>query len=100
MVILNAGYSGTFTFDGANIDLTLTTVPEPSTWLAGALALGAIGFMRPRRRVRAVLYAYPLFVKTLNSEKLTCCARPRVTRHLLLEQGSRFLAKFNMRHFV
>ena len=49
-VILNAGYTGTFTFDGANIDLTLTTVPEPSTWLAAALTLAAV-FYTQRRRI-------------------------------------------------
>ena len=42
---------GTIQFD----NFSITAIPEPSTWLAGALALGAIGFMRARRRVRAVL---------------------------------------------
>jgi len=37
-----------------DISLTVVGIPEPSTWLAGALALGAIGFMRARRRARAV----------------------------------------------
>lgn len=48
-VILNAGWTGTFTYDGANIDLTLTAVPEPGTWIGGALALGAMGWTQRRR---------------------------------------------------
>jgi autotransporter-associated beta strand protein len=54
--ITNSGFAGTFTFDGANIDLTLAAVPEPSTWIGGALALAALGytqrqrFVRPRRK--------------------------------------------------
>ena len=32
-----------------DISLTLTAVPEPSTWLAAALALGAVGYMQRRR---------------------------------------------------
>ena len=50
--ITNPGFAGTFTFDGANIDLTLTAVPEPSTWIAGALALAALAYTQRRRRVR------------------------------------------------
>jgi len=30
-------------------NFTVIAIPEPSTWLAGALALGAIGFMQRRR---------------------------------------------------
>ena len=37
--------------NGNDIVLTLTAVPEPSTWLAAALALGAVGYMQ-RRRLR------------------------------------------------
>jgi autotransporter-associated beta strand protein len=66
-VILNAGYTGTFTFDGTNIDLTLTTVPEPSTWLAAALALGAIGWSQ-RRRLRP-FYVCVLKKKMRGDEK-------------------------------
>jgi autotransporter-associated beta strand protein len=51
--ITNPGFVGTFTFDGANIDLTLTAVPEPSTWIAGALALAALAYAQRRRLVRA-----------------------------------------------
>ena len=47
--IMNPGFTGTFSFDGANIDLTLTAVPEPSTWVAGALALGVLGWSQRRR---------------------------------------------------
>jgi autotransporter-associated beta strand protein len=36
---------------GNDIVLTLTAVPEPSTWLAAVLALGAVGYMQ-RRRLR------------------------------------------------
>jgi MYXO-CTERM domain-containing protein len=37
-----------------DFSLSISLVPEPSTWLAGALALGAIGFMQ-RRRLRTLL---------------------------------------------
>jgi autotransporter-associated beta strand protein len=47
--ITNPGFIGTFVFDGANIDLNLTAVPEPSTWIAGALTLGALGWAQLRR---------------------------------------------------
>jgi autotransporter-associated beta strand protein len=50
--ITNPGWSGTFTYDGANIDLTLTAVPEPSTWIGGALALLAIGCTQRKRFAR------------------------------------------------
>ena len=43
--ITNAGWVGTFSYDGlGNIDLNLTTVPEPSTWVAAALAAAVIGY--------------------------------------------------------
>jgi len=32
----------------------LAPVPEPSTWIGGALALGAIGYTQ-RRRIRALI---------------------------------------------
>jgi autotransporter-associated beta strand protein len=51
--ITNPGFAGTFTFDGANIDLTLTAVPEPSTWIGGVFALAALGYAQRRRLVRA-----------------------------------------------
>ncbi len=51
--ITNPGFVGTFTFDGANIDLALTIVPEPGTWFAGALAFAALGYTQRRRFVRA-----------------------------------------------
>jgi autotransporter-associated beta strand protein len=47
--ITNPGWTGMFTYDGANIDLTLTTVPEPSTWIAGGLAFAALLFAQRRR---------------------------------------------------
>jgi autotransporter-associated beta strand repeat len=37
---------------GTGNDFVITAVPEPSTWLAAALALGAIGFAQ-RKRLRA-----------------------------------------------
>jgi len=46
---LNDG-EGTIQLD----NFSITAIPEPSTWLAGALALGAIGFMRARLRARVV----------------------------------------------
>jgi autotransporter-associated beta strand protein len=39
---------------GNDISLTLTAVPEPSTWIGGALALVAIGFTQ-RRRIRRLI---------------------------------------------
>lgn len=48
--IMNSGWAGTFSFDGTNIDLTLTAVPEPSTWFAAALAFGGVVFSQRRRR--------------------------------------------------
>jgi hypothetical protein len=50
--ITNPGWTGTFTYDGANIDLTLTAVPEPGTWIGGALALLAIGCTQRKRLAR------------------------------------------------
>lgn len=53
--VSNAGWAGNFVFDGlGNVDLTLTPVPEPGTWIAAALAFGAVAFTQ-RRRVRALL---------------------------------------------
>lgn len=48
-LISNSGFSGTFTYDGANVDLTV--VPEPSTW--ALVALGLTSMVILRRRVRA-----------------------------------------------
>jgi len=49
------GYQGDFgpyfAMDNVSVDL-ITAVPEPSTWFAAVLALGAIGFSQ-RKRVRA-----------------------------------------------
>jgi fibronectin-binding autotransporter adhesin len=50
--ITNTGWIGTFTYDGANIDLNVIVVPEPSTWIAGALALGVVGWTQRRRLSR------------------------------------------------
>ena len=50
------GYAWTVSYKGIDgltgNDLVLTAVPEPSTWLAAALALVAIGFSQ-RKRLRA-----------------------------------------------
>lgn len=46
--ITNPGFVGTFTFDGANVDLNLTAVPEPAA--VSLLAVGAIGLLARRRR--------------------------------------------------
>jgi autotransporter-associated beta strand protein len=47
----NPGWSGAFVWDAANneIDLTLTAIPEPSTWIGAALALAVIGLMSRKR---------------------------------------------------
>ena len=48
--ILNAGYTGTFTWDGmGNIDLTLTAVPEAATWFGGALAVLLLAWSGAKR---------------------------------------------------
>jgi len=52
--IMNAGWTGTFSYDGTgDIDLTVTSVPEPSTWVGGALAFAALVFTQRRRFVRS-----------------------------------------------
>jgi autotransporter-associated beta strand protein len=56
--ITNPGFVGTFTYDGANIDLTLTAVPEPSTWAAGALALASLVLIQ-RGRISRFLKRRP-----------------------------------------
>ncbi len=42
-------YAPTFTLNGSNYDLSFSSVPEPSTWTAGALALAALIFARRLR---------------------------------------------------
>jgi hypothetical protein len=48
--------SGPFSFaidyaggDGNDIVLTVTAVPEPSTWIGGAFAFAALGYMQRRK---------------------------------------------------
>ena len=53
-VVTNPGFTSMFTWDGANIDLTLTAVPEPSTWVAGFLTLGVLAYSQ-RRRLRGLV---------------------------------------------
>jgi autotransporter-associated beta strand protein len=50
--ITDPGWTGTFTYSGGNISLNLTAVPEPSTWIGGALAVLAIGCTQRNRFVR------------------------------------------------
>jgi autotransporter-associated beta strand protein len=53
--ITNSGWAGTFVYDGlGNIDLTLSAVPEPSTWIGGALAFGILGWSQRRRFARLI----------------------------------------------
>jgi autotransporter-associated beta strand protein len=47
--ITNAGWSGSFSYASGNISLDVVAVPEPATWIAGALALGAVGWTQRRR---------------------------------------------------
>lgn len=51
-VIDNPGWAGSFSWDGANggeINVILTAIPEASTWIGAALALGVIGFTQRKR---------------------------------------------------
>ncbi len=49
--IENMDWVGFFLYDGfGNIDLTLTAVPEPGTWLAGALAMVVVLFRQRKKR--------------------------------------------------
>jgi autotransporter-associated beta strand protein len=52
--ITNAGWSGSFSYASGNISLDVVAVPEPSTWIAGGLALGAVGWTQRRRFSRAL----------------------------------------------
>lgn len=55
--VTDPGWSGSFVYDGSgNIDFTLTAVPEPSTWVAAALAFGAVGWSQ-RRRLRELVFS-------------------------------------------
>ena len=97
-----------FVYDGAgHIDLvldTIATTPEPGTWVAGALALGALAWRQARkvrrkkdelrsgRAVRnefaaggAPALQFPVLLPPLtnNNEPITAAARP----HLLLAQS-------------
>lgn len=49
--LLNDGWSGTFSFDGANVDFNLAAIPEPrTTALALAGLVGTLALYRRRRR--------------------------------------------------
>jgi fibronectin-binding autotransporter adhesin len=52
--ITNTGWIGNFTYSSGDISLNVVAVPEPSTWIAGALALGAVGWTQRRRFSRAL----------------------------------------------
>jgi autotransporter-associated beta strand protein len=47
--ITDAGWIGTFTYNGGNINLNVAAVPEPATYFAGGLTLGAL-LLHQRRR--------------------------------------------------
>jgi autotransporter-associated beta strand protein len=47
--ITNTGWIGNFTYGSGDISLNVVAVPEPSTWIAGALALGAVVWTQRRR---------------------------------------------------
>jgi hypothetical protein len=73
-VIDNSGYSGSFSWDSANggeIDLNLTAVPEPSTYIAGVLAFVAFGCFE-QRRIRKFLAGGAVFDRRN--------LKPRITR--------------------
>jgi hypothetical protein len=40
--ITNSDFTGIFTYNAGNIDLAVSQVPEPSTWVAAASALGGV----------------------------------------------------------
>ena len=50
-LVTESGYEFIAQYTSTGFDLE--AVPEPSTWVAGALALGAVGYMQLRRRSRA-----------------------------------------------
>jgi fibronectin-binding autotransporter adhesin len=50
--VTNPFSTGTFTFDGTNVDLSLTVVPEPSTFV---MLLGGLGVLMAARRFRRVV---------------------------------------------
>jgi PEP-CTERM motif-containing protein len=52
--ITDTGWIGNFTYNAGNINLSVVAVPEPSTWIAGGLALGAVGWTQRRRFSRAL----------------------------------------------
>jgi hypothetical protein len=52
--ITNTGWIGNFTYGSGDISLSVVAVPEPSTWIVGALALGAVGWTQRRRFSRAL----------------------------------------------
>jgi fibronectin-binding autotransporter adhesin len=52
--IANTGWIGNFTYSSGDISLNVVAVPEPGTWIAGALALGAVGWTQRRRFSRAL----------------------------------------------
>lgn len=47
-------YEAQFVFSGGNYDIVFSAVPEPSTWMAGALSLLALAFTQRRRMQRAL----------------------------------------------
>jgi len=50
--ITNQNWAYNFSYDAANggeIDLSVTALPEPSTWCAAALAFGVVGYSQRRR---------------------------------------------------
>jgi fibronectin-binding autotransporter adhesin len=59
-VIDNTGWTGSFSWDGSNggeINLTLTAVPEPSTYAAAALAFAVVCYSQRRRFRRLIARA-------------------------------------------
>ncbi len=50
--ITSPGFAGTFTFDGTTIDLNLTAVPEPATWIGGTLVAITLASGERRRIAR------------------------------------------------
>ncbi len=49
----NTMYTPSFALNGTNYDVSFAPVPEPSTWIAGALVVSALAWSQRRRFAQA-----------------------------------------------